>query len=905
MSVQASAYAGSSFDLQPAAKKYEAQNSGLTAHEQSMNLLNLVSDSPTDSTNANNSGRSKDLSLNRFTRFLNTLPENEKLSGSDVLQRLKGSGLDQELKETFDDTVVLERQGQHVEIERTHSSHLPLNRNILEGKASADKFTIDKSVSFDLANDGNSVSNMHGFSVSVSAFGTTKEVPVSELTSSKNQAGEKTFSARIGNPLPAAAQDILAMTDTITIPLEAENGKFKVPQSSSVFYAVAESAGATLPGLMLEDAMQNLGDISRFAEQNPKWIHDVINPMLKEVKRQAASSNANKTSGQGNEDGEKAPDGVKDQTQTGKTLTAELGSQEITPSTSKTQQISKPGDYERTLTIDGKERNYLLHVPKNYDPTKPIPLLVMLHGRGGDAKQFAERTRMNEKADKEGFAVVYPNATRWLGRKDLSAWDAANGLVPPGARANDVQFLRSVIDQSEAQLEVDPKRIYMIGHSSGGMMAYLAASELSDKLAAVGTVSSAMSGKEPKPKSPVSMISTHGTEDEVIPITGLSDVPPVLSELGIPTFKTPEYATEFWKRQNGITGPGKVVQEGEVTRRDFANPENGTAVSELTLLGSGHTPEDKFNVYDEIWKFMKEHPKASGTVPPSEDPTELVDVRQNPLRGFVENIQIRGANGIASDVARVYREAVNLPDGSIHPASTLESVEKKIGTQINNPAMNFLRNTEELSKKGDQISLSTAKQTEIPLNQSIPGGSLQSLALDEVRFNLASDNGNPRLRDIQGVSLNLQAFGLNRNIDLKTLSDIPDKEGTHTYRLELENPVPFPLRKILFSPDRIGVDMRIDDGGKFQLANENEVKNNILGKNPITRGYFDVGKDISAIFNESAPINALNLSSDAGITAGFASLGLFVPRYKLATSLIGSLAGAPAVIHFVHDKVGS
>lgn len=905
MSVEASSYASSPFDFQPATQNYEAPDDKYLAHEQSLNLLNLVSDSPMELSNANQNGRTKDFPLERFTRFVNSLPENEKLSGKEVLQELIVSGLPQTLTEIFDDIVSLERKGQHIEIQRTHASNLPLARNILEGKASADNFTIDKSVSFDIAKDESSVINMRGFTLSVSAFGKAKEVAVTELNSSTNQDGSRSFSARIGSPLPPAAQDILSMPESITIPLETENGKFKIPQASSVFYAVAESAGKTLPGLMLEDAMQNLGDISRFAEQNPKWIHDVIKPMFEEVKRQATSSNSGETSGQGNGAGEKPADGVKDQTQTSRTLTAEVVSPEIAPATSKTEKISKPGDYERTLTIDGKERSYLMHVPENYDQTKPIPLLVMLHGRGGDAKQFAERTRMNEKADKEGFAVVYPNATKWLDRKDLSAWDAANGLVPPGARANDVQFLRSVIDQSESQLAVDPSRIYMIGHSSGGMMAYLAASELSDKLAAVGTVSSAMSGKEPKPKSPVSMISTHGTEDEVIPITGLSDVPQVLSELGIPTFKTPAYATEFWKRQNGITGQGSVTDDGEVKRRNFTNKENGSAVSELTLQGSGHTPDDRFKVYDEIWKFMKEHPKASGTVPPSADPSELVDERQNPLRGFVENIQIRGANGIASDVASVYREAINLPNGSIHPSSTLESVEKKIGAQINHPAMNFLRNTEELSKKGDQISLNTAKQTEIPLNQKIPGGSLQSIALDDVQINLASVNGNPRLRDIKGVSLNLQAFGVNRNIDLKTLSDIPDKEGKHTYRLELENPVPFPLRKILFSPDTVGVDMRIDDEGRFQLSNGSELENKILGKNPITRGYFDIGKDISAIFSDSAPLNAVNLAGDAGITASFASLCLFVPRYKLATSLIGSFAGAPALIHVVQDKIGS
>ncbi len=376
----------------------------------------------------------------------------------------------------------------------------------------------------------------------------------------------------------------------------------------------------------------------------------------------------------------------------------------------------------------------------------------MLHGRGGDGKEFAERTHMNEKADKEGFAVAYPTATKWLGRKRPERLGCSKWAGSTGGRSNDLQFLREVIDRTQTELNVDPKRIHMIGHSSGGMMTYLAASQLSDKLASVGIVSAAMSGKEPKPNFPVSVISTHGTNDEVIPINGLQGVPPILSELGIPTFNTPQFATDFWKRQNGITSPGTINVDGDITRRHFENTQNRTAVDELILKNSGHTPEAKFHVYDKIWDFLELHPKSSGQVAPSNDPKVLTDDRPNPLLPVIKNIQKRGADGIADDVVKIYSQVAGLPNGSIYPSRILNGLEQKLGSELNNPVTDFIQNSDELSKNGNQIKLTTSKPIDFPINERFSVGSIDSMSLDNVRFALDTVKGNPCLAAISMAS---------------------------------------------------------------------------------------------------------------------------------------------------------
>jgi polyhydroxybutyrate depolymerase len=859
--------------------------------ENRLNFLSVISESPAKSEQQFATSPTGTSQSPEVADLLLALPEHEKLSAKALLQTAANSPMKQALSPFLFNAATVERQGSRIQIDRASGNHIPLNRNILEGDISADRLNVGKSVTFDIASDGMGIENLAGVSLSVSAFGKGKEVPVLQLRA--DEKSHDSVTAQIANPMPASLREILSMPDELSFPMRAQNGKYMLPQASSIFYAVSESSGDTLPGLIFEDAFRNLGDISTFAEKNPKWIHNVVKPMFDEVKRQAYSK-----------DGAQSPDG-------GTNNSREHSEQRVakpqefrfanaeTPA--PIEKINKAGDYHQTINVEGKDRPYFLHVPANYDASKPLPLVVMLHGRGGSGEEFAQRTRMNEKADKEGFAVVYPDATKWFGRQDLSAWDAANGLVPPGARADDLQFLRSLIDRSQEQLNIDPKRIHMIGHSSGGMMTYLAASQLSDKLASVGIVSSAMSGKEPKPKFPISVISTHGTADEVIPIDGLKDVPPLLSELGIPTFNTPDFATEFWKRQNGITESGTTTVDGDTTRKRYENKQNGTAVEQITFNGSGHTPEDELQVYDKVWQFLKEHPKSGGTVSPSDDPTELKDERLNPLRGILEDIQMRGADGIADDVATMYRQANSLPDGSIRPSSILKSVEEKVGTSFSSPIIDFVRNSATLSKSGNHVALETQKLTDIPINRPLPLGSLESLRLDDVSFNLNKSNGLPLLSDIKGVSLKLNALGFDRSVQLREISDRADKQGRHTYRFTVGSPVPAPLRMLLFSPGNVDVDMQVDDQGKVRIANESEVKNDILGVNPVTRGYMDIGTDISHAMKGNNPKAFVNLRNDAAITASIAGLSLLAPRFKLATSLAGSLIGAPAVIHTVRE----
>ena len=71
----------------------------------------------------------------------------------------------------------------------------------------------------------------------------------------------------------------------------------------------------------------------------------------------------------------------------------------------------KAGNHTRFVEVGKKTRSYLVHVPPGGDKAKAVPLVLAFHGGGSNAQQMVRFCGLNDKADKEGFLVVYPSGT--------------------------------------------------------------------------------------------------------------------------------------------------------------------------------------------------------------------------------------------------------------------------------------------------------------------------------------------------------------------------------------------------------------------------------------------------------------------------------------------------------------
>jgi polyhydroxybutyrate depolymerase len=144
-----------------------------------------------------------------------------------------------------------------------------------------------------------------------------------------------------------------------------------------------------------------------------------------------------------------------------------------------------------TIVSSGVTREYLLYVPRSYDPARPTPLVVSMHPAMSWPTSQMNISRWNDVADENGIIVVYPAGTGGGPR----TWFMEGSRTP--SRMPDVVFLSKLIGALQASYNVDPARIYADGLSNGGGMAFALACGLAD-----ARCRSSWSGLTPAPSTP-------------------------------------------------------------------------------------------------------------------------------------------------------------------------------------------------------------------------------------------------------------------------------------------------------------------------------------------------------------------------------------------------------------------
>jgi len=172
--------------------------------------------------------------------------------------------------------------------------------------------------------------------------------------------------------------------------------------------------------------------------------------------------------------------------------------------------------WAESLTHDGVERDYILRLPEGVE--RP-PLIVVLHGGGGRGRQIDRHTGFTQLGTAQGFALVYPDA---IDRQ----WNDGRGDPNSKAHADtvdDVGFLAALIADLDRQGLIDPRRVFVIGVSNGGMMTYRMLCERADLfLGAVAVVANLPQAMAPgcQPSRPVPLMVLNGTADPLMPYDG-------------------------------------------------------------------------------------------------------------------------------------------------------------------------------------------------------------------------------------------------------------------------------------------------------------------------------------------------------------------------------------------------
>jgi polyhydroxybutyrate depolymerase len=262
-----------------------------------------------------------------------------------------------------------------------------------------------------------------------------------------------------------------------------------------------------------------------------------------------------------------------------------------------------------------------------------MPLVLILHGAGGQGKIYLEKAGWADKAEMEGFIAAAPDGLpakpgqpiHFLRNPRL--WNSGQLRdALPRSKIDDRKFFLALIAELHERLSIDPERTYVAGHSNGAGMTFRLGAELSEHFAAIAPVSGLCWLKNPMPARPLPTLFMIGTADPLLPLPGgdsnlpwgRRSTPPVEESLAV------------WAKALGCPPDPKTILEAEgVKVQDYGPGSGGVAMKVYFLEGHGHgwpggsqnLPEQltgpntaKIKATDVIWEFFRN--QARGKVSP-------------------------------------------------------------------------------------------------------------------------------------------------------------------------------------------------------------------------------------------------------------------------------------------------
>ncbi len=285
----------------------------------------------------------------------------------------------------------------------------------------------------------------------------------------------------------------------------------------------------------------------------------------------------------------------------------------------------------------GRARSWIVYAPPTYDPSRPTPVVVLLHGRPGNAGGMAFMTGMNAVADNNNFIVVYPDGidNEWNAQFDISASDISLTGRSSTLPQDDVGFLQTLMSDIAQDFNIDRSRLYLGGFSNGGFMTYRMACSAGDTFAAFAAVSGNLYvelSRLCRRSDPTPLLIMHGTADPSVPYEGVTIAnpeggEPIRISLGI------QNTAAAFARRNGCSLAGDSTTYAErgqspgthVIRFAPRDCDAGKDVVLYLINGGGHTwpghprlqemgaTNMDMDAGQVIWDFFSQHTLVPGS----------------------------------------------------------------------------------------------------------------------------------------------------------------------------------------------------------------------------------------------------------------------------------------------------
>ena len=247
------------------------------------------------------------------------------------------------------------------------------------------------------------------------------------------------------------------------------------------------------------------------------------------------------------------------------------------------------GVSSQQLMSGQRQRAYRLFVPPGYDGVVRLPLVLDLHGSGGNSAGQARNSGLETLSATERFIVATLDAEG--GRWNVPVQDH---------RPDDVAYVRDVIEHVAARVCTDETRVYVTGFSGGGRMTSLLACQLGSRIAAIAPVS-ALRWPGPCNGRSVPVLTFHGLADPQNTYDGH------VASRGAEWLESVPEALAGWARHNSCKGD--VILDDPPGPLSTMRYEGCVAeVRMIRIDGLGHTwTKQEVDTTGVMWQFFKSH----------------------------------------------------------------------------------------------------------------------------------------------------------------------------------------------------------------------------------------------------------------------------------------------------------
>lgn len=325
-----------------------------------------------------------------------------------------------------------------------------------------------------------------------------------------------------------------------------------------------------------------------------------------------------------------------------------------------------------SIYAGGQYRKFILYVPAIYNASSPTPLVINMHGLGSNMMQQQLYGNFMPIADTANFLVVHPQGTTLSGQ---TFWNAGFGA----SFVDDVSFLSNLIDSLKLGYNIDLNRVYSTGMSNGGYMSHTLACSLSNRIAAIASVTGSMvipQYNSCNPGRPVPVMQIHGTADPTVPYNGNASSAPIDS------------VVNYWRRNAQCNPTPQFSNVPNTNTSDGCTAEHyvytgglsGTTIELYKVIGGEHTwpgspfiigvTNQDFSASVEIWRFFRRY--RLNQLTSVNEPDQLADLLRiypNPSNGLVqlahpshvriESVQVTDLTGKVLET-QLYKGSVNL-----------------------------------------------------------------------------------------------------------------------------------------------------------------------------------------------------------------------------------------------------